>query len=69
MCVPSLNDICESICELSRTQVKMYGGGTTDVKPIYHRLLSGDIIIIFLIFIDTKHFTFDKFVTNVGVRE
>ena len=26
MCVPSLNEICENIFELSRTQVKMYSG-------------------------------------------
>ena len=36
MCVPSLNDICESIFELLRTQVQTYGcGGITEVKPVY----------------------------------
>ena len=45
MCMPSLNEIRESILELSRTQVKRYGGhGATDVKPTYPRLLSGNII-------------------------
>ena len=51
MCVPSLNEIRERIFELSRTQVKMYSGGgggggsgATDVKPIYPRLSSGDIM-------------------------
>ena len=52
MCVPSLNEIRESVFELSRTQVKTYGGGggggggggVTDLKPIYPRLSSGDII-------------------------
>ena len=47
MCVPSLNEICVSIFEISHTQVKMYGGGGDswpDVKPIYPQLLSGDII-------------------------
>ena len=41
----SLNEIRDSVFELSRTQVKMYGGGAMDVKPIYPRLLSGDINI------------------------
>ena len=49
MCVPSLNEIRESVFELSRTQVKTYGGGggggATDLKPIYPRLSSGDINI------------------------
>ena len=45
MCVPSLNEIRESVFELSRTQVKMYGGDVTDVKPIYPKLSSGDINI------------------------
>ena len=44
MCVPSLNEIHESVFELSCTQIKTYGGGgVTDVKPIYPRLSSGDI--------------------------
>ena len=41
--VPSLNEICESIFELSCTQVKTYGsGGERDVKPVCPRLSSGD---------------------------
>ena len=54
MCVPSLNEIRESIFELSRTQVKTYGGGgATDLKPIYPRLSSGDIIMGFVLNLDT----------------
>ena len=34
-------DICESVFELSGTQVKTYGSGTTDMKPIYPQLSSG----------------------------
>ena len=36
MCVPSLHEICGSVFELPCTQVKMYGGGVTHMKPIYH---------------------------------
>ena len=48
MCVQSMNEIRESVFELSRTQVKTYGGGSggaTDLTPIYPRISSGDIII------------------------
>ena len=44
MCVPSLNEIRESVFKLSRTQLQTYGGGAMDVKPIYPRLSSGDIL-------------------------
>ena len=40
MCVSSLNEICESIFELSRTQVKMCGSRVTHMKPVYPRLSS-----------------------------
>ena len=39
-CVPSLNEIRESIFDLSRTQVKMYGS-LMEVKPVYPQFLSG----------------------------
>ena len=45
MCMPSLNDICESIIDLLHTQIKMYCGRATDVKPVYPQILSGDIIV------------------------
>ena len=41
--MPSLNEIRESLLELSCTQVKTYGDGMTNMKPIYSRLSSGDI--------------------------
>ena len=43
MCVPSLNEICESIIELLRTQVKIYssGGGMMDMNPVYLQFSSG----------------------------
>ena len=44
MCVPSLNEISESVFELSLTQIKTYDGGATEMKPVYTPLLSGDII-------------------------
>ena len=49
MCVPSLNEICESVFHLSCTQVKTCsagggGSGEMDVKPVYLKLLSWDII-------------------------
>ena len=48
MHVPSLNEINESIFELSHTQVKTYAGcSKTDLKPVYSLLSSGDMIIIF----------------------
>ena len=43
MCVPSLNEIHESVFELSYTQVKMFGS-SVDVKPVYPRLSSWDIM-------------------------
>ena len=45
MCVPSLNEICESMFGLTCTQVKAYCGIAMDVKPEYPGLSSGDIII------------------------
>ena len=39
-------EIRESVFELSGTQVKTYGGGATEVKPVYPRLLSGVYIIM-----------------------
>ena len=45
MWVPSLNEIRKNIFELPCTQVKTYGGGVTEGKPVYPRLSSGDIII------------------------
>ena len=46
MCVPSLNEICESIFELSHTQAKTYSSrdGTRDVKPVYPQLSAGNIM-------------------------
>ena len=44
MCVPSLNEIHESVFELSHTKVKTFGGGVMEVKPVYPRLSSGDIM-------------------------
>ena len=45
MDVPSLNEIRESVFELSRTQVKSYGDGTMEVKLVYPQLSSGDTMI------------------------
>ena len=44
MRVPNLNEIHESVFELSHTQVKMFGSGVMEVKPVYPRLSSCDII-------------------------
>ena len=44
MYVPSLNEISKSVSELSYTQVKVQGSGVTDMKPVYSRLSSGDIL-------------------------
>ena len=43
MCVPSFNEIRESVFELLCTQVKMYGSSTMDMNPV-HRLLSSGYI-------------------------
>ena len=53
----SLNEIHESIFELLRTKVKTNGGGSgaTDVKPVYPRLLSGDINIMHTEAMDDKN--------------
>ena len=48
MCVSSLNEIRESVSELSRTQNQTYNGSVTDMKPVRSRLSSGDIIILFV---------------------
>ena len=47
MCVPSLNEIHESIFASLCTQVQTYGGGggKMDMKPVHNRLSSGDKII------------------------
>ena len=44
MCVPSLNEIHDSIFELSLTQVKTFASGLMEVKSVYPRLLSVDIM-------------------------
>ena len=42
--MPSLNEICESVLELSHTQVKTCGDmGSMEVKPVYPVLSCGDI--------------------------
>ena len=40
MCVPSLNEIHESVFELSHSQLKVFGSGMMEVKPVYPRLLT-----------------------------
>ena len=45
MCVPSLNEICENIFELLRTQVKTYGSGAMDVTPIYPQTCSKSLYL------------------------
>ena len=44
MCVPSLNEIHESVFVLSQTQVKTFDSGVMEVKPVYPRLSSWDIM-------------------------
>ena len=46
MCMPSVNEISESVFELSCTQVTTYGSGKKDVKLLCPQILSGDIIIL-----------------------
>ena len=48
MCVPSLNEIRETVFDVSCTQVKMYSGGATEVKAIYPKFSSGDINIYYV---------------------
>ena len=61
MYVPSLNEICESIFELSCTEVKAYDDGTADTKPIHPQLSSGDIMnttlisLVFEFLLNTEH--------------
>ena len=44
MGVPSLNEIHENVSESLHTQVKTFGNGVMEVKPVYPRFLSWDIL-------------------------
>ena len=46
MCVPSLNEISETNFELLRTQVKTFGDGATDLKPVHPWLSSVDTSLL-----------------------
>ena len=58
MCVPSLNEIHESIFEVSGTQVKTYGGGVTEVKPVYPQHSPRHIIEVLTVFFKYILFNF-----------